>query len=111
MNLLNFVVSQLSLYNRILWFIRLCQNVSCLQEAQHQIGRQLVIVEKKIRSLRQRVLRSDVSDLRLVSRLHNSLKERHFFHELSHNVRKTIQKLLLRTNQTYLNGIEIVSNS
>ena len=111
MNLLKFTVSQFTLKNRILWSIHLCQNIVCLQEAQHQIRNQLVIVDKQIRNLRQRILRSDVSDVSSINQLRNFLKERHYFQRLHFSVRKSMIDLQFMTNENYPNGIRMLPNS
>ena len=58
-NLLNFTLSQLPIRSRVTWFIHFCQEIACLQEAQRQIGVQIVTIDQQVRSLRYRLHWSD----------------------------------------------------
>lgn len=104
-------MSQLSLKKRITWFIDSCQETSCLQEAQRQIGIQVVNIEKQIRSVRQRLLWADVDDqTSLLQLIRDLLKERYFFRELGHSVRRTVVDLLRhKQKDRYPDGVRLAA--
>lgn len=105
-------MTQLSLKNRITWFIHSCQDAACLQEAQRQIGTQIVNIDQQIRSLRHRHLSSDVQDQpSILHSLQNWLKERFFFRELGYSVRRAVVDLLRRKeNERYPDGVRLTAN-
>lgn len=110
-NLLNFTVTQLSLKNRITWFINSCQDAACLQEAQRQIGTQIVNIDQQIRSLRHRYLWSDIQEQSSVLQLlQDWLKERYFFRELGYSVRRVVVELLRRKEkERYPDGVRLTA--
>lgn len=105
-NLLNFTLSQLSKKNRLIWFTRFCPDTACLQEAQRQIGAQIILIDRKIRSSRKHSLWPEGSDQTSVAKTRDYVKERHFFKELGYSVRKTVVDILGRKKpDDYRNGI------
>lgn len=109
--MLNFTVTQLSLKNRITWFIHSCQDAACLQEAQRQIETQIVNIDQQIRSLRHRYPWSDVQEQSSVLQLlQDWLKERYFYRELGYSVRRAAVDLLRRKeNERYPDGVRLTA--
>ena len=109
-NLLNFTLSQLPIRSRVTWFIHFCQEIACLQEAQRQIGVQIVTIDQQVRSLRYRLHWSDEIDRISMTRLRNLLKNRYFFQELSYSVRKTVLDILRRKEpDAYPDGVRFAA--
>jgi hypothetical protein len=109
-NLLNFTLSQLSIKNRVSWFIHFCRDTPCLQEAHRQIDAQIGIIDRQIRVFRNRLLWSIDGDRASMEELRGWVKERHFFKELSYSVRKTVVRILRRMNRDgYPNGVRITA--
>ncbi|XP_046462929.1 thioredoxin domain-containing protein 11-like [Daphnia pulex] len=109
-NLLNFTLSQLSIKNRVSWFIHFCRDTPCLQEAHRQIDAQIGIIDRQIRVCRNRLLWSIDGDRASMEELRGWVKERHFFKELSYSVRKTVVGILRRMNRDgYPNGVRITA--
>lgn len=108
--MLNFTLSQLSVKNRVTWFIHFCQDTACLQEAQRQVDAQIITIDRQIRNFRNQLLWSDGGDRTSMEELRNSVKERHFFKELSYSVRKTVVDILRRKKRDgFPNGIRLTA--
>ena len=81
--------------------------MACLQEAQHQISVQKVIIEQHVRRLHYRLLWSASQES--IGQLRHWLKERFFFQELSYAILHSIsnRSLLKRRYNQYLDGIRL----
>ena len=80
-----------------------------MQEAQHQISVQKVIIDQHIRRLHYRLLWSDPRDNVSIGQLRRWLKERFFFQELNYAILNSLtdRRLLKRGYNQYPDGIRL----
>lgn len=110
-NLLNFTLSQLTLRQRVLWFIQFCKEPACLQEARRQIDAQSFMIDQHIRTLRNRLSVTEFDDASLMQDLRAWMKEQYFYKELEYSVVKTLSDLKLRSRiDMYPDGVKFSYN-